>query len=211
MLDIKCLTAGASWEIASLFKKSPEMGSRRKLQSNFSAFLTMDDTSNTMKAQFASLLSEARDMYGAGLGMPALDEFRHIQSIKDLETAVEEQNMGFKAFRDKRQSLFHAIDVALKPIELANSVVSGVSSIAFAPSSTIFSAVMFLIKGAKGVSACYDNITELLSELKVCWSDWRPDYGGLLIRNARNSQPGCRLTRNMRCLHRFGIRSFRSS
>lgn len=90
-----------------------------------------------------------------------------ITSVDDLIEKVDAQNERFTQFREKRHAIFGAMATALKPIEMVGEVVSGAASEVFAPSSSVFSAAMYLVNAANDVSSTYDNILQLFEKLKV--------------------------------------------
>ncbi|KAI7773267.1 hypothetical protein LA080_011373, partial [Diaporthe eres] len=69
-----------------------------------------------------------------------------IDSCTSLEEYLEEKNKGFKSFRAKKKKLFGALRAALQPVQAMGSIASGAASTVFAPSSSIFSAVTFLVQ-----------------------------------------------------------------
>lgn len=123
-----------------------------------------------METQFAAILADAaklfKDPSDKGL---TLDEFLKppMKTISDLKLQLTTQNDQFSHFREKRQSIFDAIAVTLRPIELIGDIVAeGVSEV-FSPAQGIFAAVMYLINAAHDVSSMYDSILELFDQLKV--------------------------------------------
>ncbi|KAF9884889.1 hypothetical protein FE257_000956 [Aspergillus nanangensis] len=89
-----------------------------------------------------------------------------LQTVEDLTQELDERNRGFGEFRHKRGALFNGLEMALRPIQLFGNLAAGGASMAFPPSSLIFGAVTYLIGAAKGVSASYDAIQDLMGTLK---------------------------------------------
>ncbi|KAL6876866.1 hypothetical protein J3F83DRAFT_424573 [Trichoderma novae-zelandiae] len=123
-----------------------------------------------MKTQFAAVLADAARLFkDASDQGPTLDEFLTppVKSISDLMAQLTAQNDQFSHFREKRKSIFDAVAVTLRPIELVGDIVAEGVSEAFAPAQGIFAAVMYLINAAHDVSSMYDSILELFDQLKV--------------------------------------------
>ncbi|KAE8356745.1 tetratricopeptide repeat domain protein [Aspergillus coremiiformis] len=94
---------------------------------------------------------------------PAL---RSLTTVDGLLGAIEVENTTFSDFREKRHGIFAALKYAMLPIELVGDLAAGGASMAFPPSSLVFGAVNYLINAARGVSAKYEAIVELMSTLK---------------------------------------------
>lgn len=92
--------------------------------------------------------------------------FPHPSSIRDLETSLEAQNNKFADFRKKRGVVFDTLNGACKPIELLGNIAAGGAAMAFPPTTLCFGAITYLINAAKGVSASYDAIVDLMGTLK---------------------------------------------
>ena len=90
-----------------------------------------------------------------------------MRSVDDLLRVIDQRNEQFSEFRETRQTIFHALEIALKPVELVNSLAQGGASMAFPPSSLVFGAASYLVNAAKGVSVSYDAIEDLMVTLKV--------------------------------------------
>lgn len=88
-------------------------------------------------------------------------------SVDSLVKEIEQQNNKFSEFRETKHLFFDILEGAMKPIELVGDLAAGAASMAFPPSSMVFGAVIYLIGAAKGVSASYDAIQDLLASLKV--------------------------------------------
>ncbi|RFU77997.1 hypothetical protein TARUN_4232 [Trichoderma arundinaceum] len=122
-----------------------------------------------METQFGAILADAaklyKDSFDKGL---TLEEFLTppMKSISDLKLQLTAQNDRFTHFREKRQGIFDAIAVTLRPIELIGDIVAEGASEAFPPAQGIFAAVMYLINAAHDVSSMYDSILELFDQLK---------------------------------------------
>lgn len=90
-----------------------------------------------------------------------------VRNVDDLTREVDAQNQNFSGFREKRHILFESLSIAMKPIELVSNLAAGGASMAFPPSSLVFGAVSYLVNAARGVSASYDAIQDLMRTLKV--------------------------------------------
>jgi hypothetical protein len=90
-----------------------------------------------------------------------------IQNVEDLTREINERNTKFRDFREKRGAIFDALQAALLPVEQFGSLAARGAALAFPPSSLIFGAVTNLMGAAKGVSASYDAIEDLMGSLKV--------------------------------------------
>jgi hypothetical protein len=93
--------------------------------------------------------------------------FSRLCSVDDLTKEVDARNEAFAEFRSKRRIIFECLSLALNPIELVGNLATGRPTMTFPPSSLVFGAVSYLISAAKGQSASYDAIQELLATLKV--------------------------------------------
>jgi hypothetical protein len=126
--------------------------------------------SRGVEAQFAAILAEAAKLYNdsSDKGL-TLNEFLTppMKSISDLKLQLTTQNDHFNNFREKRQKIFDAIGVTLRPIELIGDIVAEGASDVFPPAQGIFAAVMYLINAAHDVSSMYDSILELFEQLQV--------------------------------------------
>ncbi|KAL7945000.1 hypothetical protein V8C42DRAFT_324282 [Trichoderma barbatum] len=121
------------------------------------------------ETQFSAILADAAKLFkdSSDKGL-TLDEFLTppMKSVSDLMLQLIIQNDQFNHFREKRQSIFDAIAVTLRPIELVGDIVAEGASEAFPPAQGIFAAVMYLINAAHDVSSMYDSILELFDQLK---------------------------------------------
>lgn len=130
----------------------------------------VDRKPQAMESLFAAILADAAKLYSESSGNAiSLGDFSapQMNSVEDLKHHLELQNGKFSQFREKRQSIFDAISVALRPVELVGEMVAGVASDVFAPAQSIFCAVMYLVNAANNVSSMYDSIVELFDQLKV--------------------------------------------
>jgi hypothetical protein len=118
--------------------------------------------------QFATIYGRAITKYRE-ITDDTLDvEFlKHVQSFDDLTNEIDAKNANFSEFREKRGVLFHVLKTALIPVEVFGNIAAEGASIVFSPSSVVFGAVTYLISAAKGVSASYDAIQDLMVTLKV--------------------------------------------
>lgn len=90
-----------------------------------------------------------------------------LTSVDDLLEEVDQQNDKFSDFRETRHLLFIVLQGAMTPIELVGNLAATAASTAFPPSSLVFGAVTYLINAAKGVTASYNAIHDLMVTLKV--------------------------------------------
>ncbi|KAH7349632.1 NACHT and TPR domain-containing protein [Plectosphaerella cucumerina] len=118
-------------------------------------------------SQFASVLEDAQKQYAELRGQELTDFMKPpMKSVEDMLAVINRQNNDFDNFRSRRQKLFHAMSVALVPLETVGESLAGAASEVFAPSQNIFAAVMYLVNAARDVSSCYDTILELFERLK---------------------------------------------
>lgn len=125
-----------------------------------------------MDAQFAAIVADAARQYADSSGI-SLESFMSppMKSVEQLKRQVDLQNDQFKNFRAKRHSIFKALTLAFKPVEIAGEMAAGPASDAFPPSQNIFSAVLYLIGAAHNVSTMYDTIEELFDHVRVREND----------------------------------------
>ncbi|UKZ75677.1 hypothetical protein TrVFT333_003367 [Trichoderma virens FT-333] len=98
-----------------------------------------------METQFAAILADAAKLFKDSSDKDlTLDEFLTppMKTISDLKLQLTTQNDQFSHFREKRQSIFDAIAVTLRPIELIGDIVAEGVSEAFPPAQGIFAAVI---------------------------------------------------------------------
>ncbi|KAB8238058.1 NACHT and TPR domain protein [Aspergillus alliaceus] len=89
-----------------------------------------------------------------------------IQNVKDLTKEIDARNNNFREFREKRGAIYDVLNAAMFPVQLFGDLAAGGASMVFPPSSLVFGAVTYLMGAAKGVSASYDAIQDLMSTLK---------------------------------------------
>ncbi|KAH8695196.1 NACHT and TPR domain protein [Talaromyces proteolyticus] len=89
-----------------------------------------------------------------------------VRNVNDLTNEIDKRNASFREFREKRGVIFNALQAALVPVELFGNLAAGGASMVFPPSSLVFGAVTYLMGAAKGVSASYDAIQDLMETLK---------------------------------------------
>ncbi|OAL71045.1 hypothetical protein A7D00_4707 [Trichophyton violaceum] len=117
--------------------------------------------------QIPMVYQEAIKKYEEITKKPLLDPtLLEITSTDALLDKIEKENGKFDDFRSTKHGLFDALECALKPIELVGHLVSGAASIAFPPSSLVFGSVLYLMDAAKGVSASYNAIKDLMDSLE---------------------------------------------
>jgi hypothetical protein len=121
-----------------------------------------------MEARFAAIVADATKRYSDASNR-SLDDYLSppMKSVDDLKKVLDLQNEKFKQFRAKRHHIYSALSSALQPIEIIGDITTGAAMEVFAPSQSIFSAVMYLIGAAHNVSSMYDNIIDLFDQLKV--------------------------------------------
>jgi fungal STAND N-terminal Goodbye domain len=92
--------------------------------------------------------------------------FGQLKNTQDLEKRLEADQDKFDSFRAKHGKLTGRLKKAIKPLTVLLSVASSAISLSpFAPASTIFGAVLFVVRAAGGVSEAYDWIDELFDKL----------------------------------------------
>lgn len=118
-------------------------------------------------SQFLAIWSTAKKRYFevTGKDMDG-DTFPHPSSIRDLQASLDKQNDKFEDFRKRRAAVFDVLEGACKPIELVSNIAAGGAAMAFPPSTLCFGAITYLINAAKGVSASYDAIIDMMGTLK---------------------------------------------
>jgi hypothetical protein len=94
---------------------------------------------------------------------PSITTLTTVESLKD---AIDARNKEFASFRVKRHGLFSVLSTAMRPIELFGDVAAGGATMAFPPSTLVFGAISYLIGAAKGISAKYDAIVDLMATLQ---------------------------------------------
>jgi hypothetical protein len=126
----------------------------------------MASHANQIPAIYAQAVASYKEITKNDLDVAVLSRLRNVD---DLTREVDAQNQSFSEFREKRHIIFESLSVAMKPIELVGNLSAGGVSMAFPPSSLVFGAVCYLINAAKGVSASYDAIQDLMKTLKVSY------------------------------------------
>lgn len=117
--------------------------------------------------QFSAIYDKAIKKYHEITGETlVVDSIAKIRNVGDLTREIDERNSAFREFRDKRGAIFNALETALIPVQLFGDLAAGGASMAFPPSSLVFGAVMHLVGAAKGVSASYDAIQDLMQTLQ---------------------------------------------
>lgn len=120
--------------------------------------------------QFSAIYDKATQKYNEITGETlAVDFIAKIRSVDDLTKEIDERNSTFREFRERRGAIFDVLETTLIPVELFGALAAGGASVAFPPSSLVFGAVIHLVGAAKGVSASYDAIQDLMQMLQV-WS-----------------------------------------
>ncbi|KAF9888556.1 hypothetical protein FE257_008487 [Aspergillus nanangensis] len=117
--------------------------------------------------QFSAIYHQATRKYHEITGETlAVDFLAEIRSVSDLTKEIDKKNSTFREFREKRGSMFDVLEAALIPVQLFGDLAAGGASMVFPPSSLVFGAVMHLVGAAKGVSASYDAIQDLMQVLQ---------------------------------------------
>lgn len=120
--------------------------------------------------QFSAIYDKAIQKYNEITGETlAVDFIAKIRSVDDLTKEIDERNSTFREFRERRGAIFDLLKTTLIPVELFGALAAEGASVAFPPSSLVFGAVIHLVGAAKGVSASYDAIQDLMQMLQV-WS-----------------------------------------
>ena len=120
------------------------------------------------KQDFEDLWEEALDKYieSTGRTLPEQALLGQLKSPEDLEKQLEMDCDRFTSFRAKHGKLTRRLKKAIKPFTVLSSVASSAISLSpFAPASTIFGAVVFVVQAADGVSEAYDWIDQLFDKL----------------------------------------------
>jgi hypothetical protein len=125
----------------------------------------MTSPKNQIPAIYGQAIKRYREITDDTLDAEFLEK---IQNVDDLTKEIDTRNAKFSEFREKRGGLFDVLKTALIPVELFGNLAAGGASMAFPPSSLVFGAVTYLISAAKGVSASYNAIQDLMVTLKVC-------------------------------------------
>ncbi|KAJ5819255.1 NACHT and TPR domain protein [Penicillium riverlandense] len=123
----------------------------------------MDTPTDQSSVIYEKAIRKYREITGETLGV---DFFTKIRSVSDLTKEIDERNRAFREFREKRGAIFDVLKAALVPVQLFGNLAAGGASMVFAPSSLVFGAVMQLVDAAKGVSASYDAIQDLMQMLQ---------------------------------------------
>lgn len=124
----------------------------------------MTGPNSQIPAIYGRAIKKYREITDDTLDVDFLEKF---QNSDDLMNEIDARNAKFSEFREKRGLLFDVLKTALIPVELFGNLAAGGASMAFPPSSLVFGAVTYLISAAKGVSASYDAIQDLMVTLKV--------------------------------------------
>lgn len=117
---------------------------------------------------FDQLWNEAVDKYMGTTNRSPEDKklLLRLRKVDDLFDQIDEESTKFGAFRNKKPKFTNILKKAVKPfIALSGIAQSAISLTPFAPASTFFGAVVFLVKAAGGVSDCYDWIEDLFEKL----------------------------------------------
>jgi hypothetical protein len=130
-----------------------------------------------MDDQFAAVVAEAAKRYKKASGQKVEDFMTPpMRSLDDLKAQLDRQNEGFTTFRAKRDNIYSTLSAMLTPVVIVGDVIVGAASETFPPAQSIYSAVMYLIGAANNVSAAYDTILELFSQLEVGLSSHVPSF-----------------------------------
>jgi hypothetical protein len=120
------------------------------------------------KQGFDDLWEEALDKYIESTSRTPSEQalLGQLKSPDDLEKQLQTERNKFDNFRAKHGKLTGRLKKAIKPFTVLSSVASSAISLSpFAPASTIFGAVVFVVQAADGVSEAYDWIDQLFDKL----------------------------------------------
>lgn len=116
--------------------------------------------------KISSLWHAACTDYGNETGtMLGNEELRSLRGPEDLARQLEFEKDNFEDFRMKRRPLLHAMQNVLAPFENWGDLIAGAAATAFPPASSIMSAMLLLVRGARRVSEAFDMITDLFRNL----------------------------------------------
>lgn len=120
-------------------------------------------------SQFTASWASARQRYTdvTGLNPDDAQSFPHPSSIDELLAVIETTSSNFADFISRKGKTFHVLFEISKPIGVIASVAGNEAQAAFPAATVCLGAVSHLITAAKGVSSAYDNIVDLLEQLKV--------------------------------------------
>ena len=118
-------------------------------------------------SQFTVIWQQAEAQYKTNTGEDLNDPSFPQPDTPDHLASLDKQNGDFTAFREKRAQIFNAVTAVCRPIESISEVTRGPVSTAFPAASICFGATKDFLGAAKGVSASYDAIVDLLTTLKV--------------------------------------------
>jgi hypothetical protein len=124
----------------------------------------MANPKNQIPAIYARAINKYQDITDDTLDVEFLAK---LQNVDDLTREIDARNTKFGEFREKRGGIFEALKTALIPVQLFGDLAAGGASMFLPPSSLVFGAVTYLVNAAKGVSASYDAIQDLMGTLKV--------------------------------------------
>ncbi|KAL4739869.1 NACHT and TPR domain protein [Aspergillus similis] len=117
--------------------------------------------------RFLAIYDKASRRYHEITGEPLeVESLTEISSVSNLMKVIDEQNRAFREFRAKRQDVFDALNAALIPVQLLGDFAAGAATAAVPPSCLVFGAVLHLVGAAKGVSASYEAIQDLMQLLQ---------------------------------------------
>ncbi|KAL2871688.1 NACHT and TPR domain protein [Aspergillus lucknowensis] len=118
---------------------------------------------NQMPAIYARAIARYQEITDETLDVEFLQK---LQNVDDLTKEIDARNTKFGEFREKRSVIFDVLKTALIPVQLFGDLAAGGASMVFPPSSLVFGAATYLMNAAKGVSASYDAIEDLMGSLK---------------------------------------------
>ncbi|KAL4952200.1 NACHT and TPR domain protein [Aspergillus filifer] len=118
---------------------------------------------NQIPAIYARAIEKYQQITDQSLDVEFL---KKLQDVEDLTNEIDARNKSFAEFRQKRSYIFDAMKTVLIPVQLFGDLTAGAAAMAFPPTSLVFGAVTHLMTAAKGVSASYDAIHELMEALK---------------------------------------------
>ena len=117
--------------------------------------------------QFAALWETAYQKYQETAKIDLKDpEFPKPPSSEELFSLLDHEEKYFRSFREKKRVFFKTIQAVLIPLEVMGDTAGTILAVAFPPAPIIMGAVLFLIRGGRGVSGAFDSIIGVFDEVK---------------------------------------------
>src|ERR1700753_1399620 len=117
---------------------------------------------------FEELWEEAWGSYlkASGRSVDEVQVMKQLQTIVDLESHLDEEQLKFESFRKKNRKLYSALSKAIRPILVVSSIAKdSIQNTPVGPACAILGATMYLVGSASGVSQVYDQIEQLFEKL----------------------------------------------